>query len=140
MTTRRYLTGVVTTLWLAGGEGAGSSGRGAAPKLGEALGYAQGSGKAVSRAVHGGRRWRRTWEEIVTHRSGQGDLGADEMQRGRVPFIVARVERMEQHVVAFSARPYSDSRAHMHDAGGRLHVLRWSVPQAQRGVAEPCTA
>jgi hypothetical protein len=82
MTTRRYLTGVATTLRLASGEGAGSSGQGAAPKLGDALGYAQGSGKAVSRAIHGGCHWRRTGEETVTHRSGQGTLARMKCNEG----------------------------------------------------------
>jgi hypothetical protein len=74
------LTGAAPMLRLVGGEGASSSGWGATPKLGEAPGSAQGSGKALSHTVHGGRRWRRTGKETVTHQSGQGDLGADELQ------------------------------------------------------------
>jgi hypothetical protein len=89
---RRQLTGAAMVLRLAGGEGAGSSGRGAAPKLSEALGSGQGSRKPVSCTVHGGCRWRRTGEETVTHQSEQGDHDTDEMQRGRVPFVVTHVQ------------------------------------------------
>jgi hypothetical protein len=79
---RQQLTGTATALRHVGGEGAGSSGQGAALKLDEAPGSAQGTGKAVSHAVHGGHRWRRIGEETVTHWSGQGDLNVDEMQWG----------------------------------------------------------
>jgi hypothetical protein len=73
MTTRRQPTSATPTLRLTGGEGASSSGQGAALKLSEAQGSAHGSGKAVSHIVHGGHHWRRIGETVI-HRSGQGTL------------------------------------------------------------------
>jgi hypothetical protein len=51
---KRELTGAATVRRCSGGEGGGPVAQGAALKLGEAPGPAQGNRKAVSRVVHSG--------------------------------------------------------------------------------------